>query len=76
VLKPALRRLIGELGNRFQVLEVDAERQPEAARYWKVMSVPTVFVLDPQGRPQHVHYGVVGPEVLRTQLSEWLRPAN
>ncbi len=29
--------------------------QPEAARYWGVLSVPTVFVLDPEGRPRHVH---------------------
>lgn len=76
VLKPALQRLIAELGNRFQVLEVDAELQPDAARYWNVLSVPTIFVLDPQGTPQHVHYGVVGPEVLRTELSDWLKPAN
>ena len=76
VLKPALQRLITELGNRFQVLEVNAELQSEAVRYWNVLSVPTVFVLDPQGKPQHVHYGVVGSDVLRAQLSDWLRPVN
>lgn len=72
VLKPALQRLITELGHRFQVLEVNAERQPEAARYWNVLSVPTVFVLDPQGKPQHVHYGIVGQDVLRAQLGDWV----
>lgn len=76
VLKPMLQRLITELGNRFQVLEVDAELQPGAARYWNVLSVPTVFVLDPDGRPQHVHYGVVSQEVLRAQISDWLRPGG
>jgi thioredoxin 1 len=72
VLKPALRRLSAELENRFQVLEVNAQSQPEAARYWRVLSVPTIFVLDPQGKPRHVHYGVVGAEVLRAELSAWL----
>lgn len=76
MLKPALQRLTSELGNRFQVLEVNAELQAEAARYWKVLSVPTVFVLDPQGEPRYVHYGVVGAEVLRAQLSDWLKPAR
>lgn len=72
VLKPTLRRLSAELENRFQVLEVNAQSQPEAVRYWHILSVPTIFVLDPQGKPRHVHYGVVGSEVLRAELSPWL----
>ncbi len=71
VIKPMLQRLITELGNCLQVLEVNAELQPEAARYWNVLSVPTIFVLDPHGKPQHVHYGVVNQDVLRAQLSDW-----
>ncbi len=72
VLKPALRRLETELGERFQVLEVDAEAQTDAVRHWKVLAVPTIFVLDPQGRPRHVHYGVVRPEVLRAELGRFI----
>lgn len=72
MIKPALRRLIKELGDRFQILEINAELNTEAARYWNVLSVPTIFVLDPQGKPQHVHYGVVGSEVLRAELKDWL----
>jgi thiol-disulfide isomerase/thioredoxin len=71
VLKPALQRLHNERDSHFQLVEVNAERQPEAARYWKVLSVPTIFVLDPQGRPQHVHYGVTNPAVLQKELHEW-----
>lgn len=76
VLKPTLQRLLGELNNRFQVLEIDAESQAEVARYWHVLSVPTVFVLDPQGKPRHVHYGVVGPDLLRNQLTPWLQRSS
>jgi len=72
IVKPALQRLVAELGNRFQVLEIDAELQPEAVRYWQVLSLPTVFVLDPQGKPQRVHYGIVSKEALRAELSAWL----
>lgn len=74
VVKPALHRLTVELENRFQMLEVDAESQTDAVRQWKVLSVPTIFVLDPQGKPRHVHYGAVHPEVLRSELSAWLGP--
>jgi thiol-disulfide isomerase/thioredoxin len=72
VLKPGLQRLLAELNNRFQVLEIDAESQAEAVGYWNVLSVPTVFVLDPQGTPRHVHYGIVAPGVLRDELGRWL----
>lgn len=72
MLKPALRQLTADLGDRVQVVEVDAEKQTKAARHWKVLSVPTIFVLDPQGRPRHVHYGLVRPEVLRNELDDWL----
>ena len=64
-----LQRLIAELGNRFQVLEIDVTQQPEVARYWNVLSVPTIFVLDPRGKPRHVHYGVVNQKELRAELS-------
>jgi thioredoxin 1 len=76
VLKPALQRLVVEFGNRFQILEVNAEQQPEAASYWNVLSVPTIFVLDPKGEPRHVHYGVASQEVLRSQLGDWLNPSR
>jgi thiol-disulfide isomerase/thioredoxin len=33
MLKPALQRLTSELGNRFQVSEVNAELQTEATHY-------------------------------------------
>jgi thiol-disulfide isomerase/thioredoxin len=74
VLKPALQRLGQELGSRLQLLEINAESQAEATQYWKVLSVPTIFVLDPQGQPRHVHYGVVSAEVLRNELGDWLDP--
>ncbi len=67
--RPALSRLLEELGDkRVQVIEVNALEQPDVADRWGVLSVPTTFVLDPQGRPQQVNYGVAGTEKLRQQL--------
>jgi thiol-disulfide isomerase/thioredoxin len=67
--RPALARLLAELGDHsVQVIEVDALAQPDVADRWGVLSVPTTFVLDPQGRPAQVNYGVAGTDKLRQQL--------
>ena len=63
-----LQRLIAELGDHCQVLEIDATHRPDVTRYWNVLSVPMLFVLDHNGKPRHVHYGTVRQRVLRTQL--------
>lgn len=58
VQRPAIERLKQVAGDRLQVIEIDAESQPELARQWGVLSVPTTFVLDAQGKPRHVNHGV------------------
>ncbi|MCS7010239.1 MAG: thioredoxin family protein [Anaerolineales bacterium] len=66
--RPAIRRLQERLGNWFQVIEVDAGVRPDVAHRWGVMSVPTTFVFDAQGRPRYVNHGVVSAETLLKQL--------
>ncbi len=66
--EPALRALQAELGARVRVVPVDALAQPEAARRWGVLTVPTTFVLDRRGQPQEVNYGVASAEKLKQQL--------
>jgi thiol-disulfide isomerase/thioredoxin len=68
IQRPALQRLQQELGGRLQVIEVNAVEQPDLAGAWGVLSVPTTFVLDPQGRPRHVNHGVTRAEKLLQQL--------
>ena len=65
---PALQTLQTELGERLQVVRVDATEQPEAAERWGVFSVPTTFVLDRQGQAREVNYGVADAAKLRRQL--------
>ncbi len=67
--RPALRALQADLGDAIQVIEVDAFEQPEAATRWGVLSVPTTFILDRQGRPRQVNHGVADIDKLKRQLA-------
>ena len=68
VQRPAIRRVQEMLGERLQVIEVDAAARPELASYWGVLSVPTTFIIDSRGRPRCVNHGVAGWEKLIKQI--------
>ena len=68
--KPALRALQDDLGEGVQIVEVNALEDPDAARRWGVLSVPTTFILDGRGMPREVNYGVAGVEKLKRQLQK------
>ncbi len=69
VQRPALQRLQAHLGERLQVIEVDASAQPELARAWGVLSVPTTFIIDARGQLRHVNHGATRAEKLIEQLT-------
>jgi thiol-disulfide isomerase/thioredoxin len=69
VQRPALRELERRLAGRIQVIEIDAVESPEIASSWSVLSVPTTFVLDPDGKPLHVNHGVASARKLFDQLA-------
>jgi thiol-disulfide isomerase/thioredoxin len=68
IQRPALQRLQQQLGGQLQVIEINAAEKPDLAGAWGVLSVPTTFVLDPQGRPRHINHGVTNAEKLFQQL--------
>jgi len=70
--RPALQRLQDQVGERLQVVEVDASLQPEVASQWGVFSVPTTFIIDGKGDPKHVNHGVAPLEKLRKQVEDLL----
>jgi thiol-disulfide isomerase/thioredoxin len=68
IQRPALQRLQQQLAGQVQVIEINAAEKPDLAGAWGVLSVPTTFVLDPEGRPRHVNHGVTNSDKLIQQL--------
>ena len=70
VQRPAIQRLQERIGERMEVVEVDASIQPEVASQWGVLSVPTTFIIDAQGNPRYVNHGVAPLDKLQRQFAE------
>lgn len=68
IQRPALHAVHERLGGRLKVIEVDAIQNPQMAQEWGVLSVPTTFIIDPQGRPRHINYGAISADKLFEQL--------
>ena len=51
-----------------QIIEIDATQEPELARDWGVLSVPTTFLLDAHGVARHVNHGATTAEKLLEQM--------
>ena len=70
VQRPAIRQISEILGEKLEVIEIDASQQPDVAQRWGVLSVPTTFVIDSRGQVRHVNHGVARAEKLLEQLHE------
>ena len=68
VVIPALERLEREMGDRLQVLQIDACERPEDADRWGVLSAPTTFILDASGSTRAVNHGVADYPLLKRQI--------
>ena len=68
VQRPALDKVRALLGEKLQVLEIDASERPDLAKRWGVMSVPTTFLLDARGEARYVNNGVARAEKLMEQI--------
>ena len=68
VQRPVLQRLHEQMGDRLQIVEIDAAASPEVADEWGVLSVPTTFIIDAKGLPRHVNHGVAPLEKLWRQI--------
>jgi thioredoxin-like negative regulator of GroEL len=68
IQRPALQQLLNLMGERVRVIEIDATQQPDLARKWGVMSVPTTFLLDAHGKARYVNNGIAPLETLMKQV--------
>ncbi len=68
VQRPALQKLKEYLGDRLEVIEVNAQERPDLASRWGVLSVPTTFILDSRGDLRHINHGVTRAEALLRQV--------
>jgi thiol-disulfide isomerase/thioredoxin len=67
--RPALGRLRSLIAD-VTIREIDVARDPSAARRYRVMTLPTTVVLDPDGRAVAVNVGYAPEAALRDQVEE------
>jgi thioredoxin 1 len=68
IQRPAIHQISHVLGEKVEVIEIDATQRPDLAKVWGVMSVPTTFVLDASGEARYVNNGVARAEKLLEQI--------
>jgi len=68
IQRPALNKLSSLMGDKLEVIEIDAIQRPDLAKRWGVMSVPTTFLLNARGEARYVNNGVARVEKLMEQL--------
>jgi thioredoxin-like negative regulator of GroEL len=66
--KPALRALATGIDPDVEIREIDIAVEPELARRYRVMSLPTTIVLDAAGQVTDINVGFANGEILRRQL--------
>ena len=68
IQRPALDQIRSLVGEKLEVIEIDASERPDLAQRWGVMSVPTTFLLDARGEARYVNNGVARVEKLMQQV--------
>ncbi len=69
---PALQRLETARTGQVEIIHIDAIAQPDMARQYRVMTVPTTVVLDPAGHAQAVNFGFAPTNTLLAQVDQVL----
>ena len=70
IQRPALRKLKKQIGpGNIQIVEIDATKDTKLAKQWSVLSVPTTFFIDVQGKVRHINHGVTSFEKLYKQTN-------
>lgn len=69
---PTQARYLEQVGaqwnGRLAIRKIDADREPEQAQSFGVLTLPTTIVLDPAGRVRDVNYGLTNAHKLSAQI--------
>ncbi|EOM75668.1 thioredoxin [Rhodococcus rhodnii] len=71
MIAPVLEEIAGEHSEKLTVAKLDIDENPEAAREFQVMSIPTL-ILFKDGKPINTVVGTKGKAALLKELSEVL----
>lgn len=74
-MAPVVERLAQEYAGRVEVLKVNADGEPEAARALGVLGIPTLIVFR-EGRETARHTGAASAEVIRALFEAALSPGT
>lgn len=67
--RPILDGLIARVGaDKVQLIPIDVTERTDVAREWGVTTVPSTYVIDPEGEVAHVNNGLTSERTLRRQL--------
>lgn len=69
---PTQTRYLEQVGARWNgrlaIRKIDADREPEQAQSFGVMTLPTTIVLDPAGKVRDINYGLTNAHKLSAQI--------
>ena len=54
---------------RFTLQSIDVDSQPDKAKEYGVMTLPTTMIIDANGRVKEINYGLTPSHKLQKQLS-------
>jgi thioredoxin 1 len=66
--EPVMEKLKNEMGDTVNIVKVNATEDYDAARRWKVHTIPTIYVLDGSGKPVDINQGTADIGLLKTQI--------
>ena len=71
MLAPILDEVAGENADKISVAKVNVDENPDLARQFDIMSIPTLIVFD-KGQPVHRFQGASGKAGLLQQLDAYI----